>query len=109
MISHKQTLIIRLIVIHTPAPSNIALPYHLLSSFFKNLPTPFSTLSTLSLTLYLPLKLSFRSCPGCGGTQGIFDFSPCCAALSCSVGRYSWLCTSPAYAPWALYAPGCGC
>jgi hypothetical protein len=61
------------------------------------------------LTLYFPLKLSFLSWPGCGGTYGIFDLSCSCAALSCSVGRYSWLCTSPEYAPEELYAPGCAC
>lgn len=58
---------IHLIINHNTLPLP-GLPYHLLSNFFKNLPTPFSTLSTLSLTLYLPLKLSLRSCPGCGGT-----------------------------------------
>lgn len=51
----------------TPSPY-LSNHYHLLSNFFKNLPTPFSTLSTRSLTLYLPLKLSFLSCPGAAGT-----------------------------------------
>ena len=64
-------------------------PYHLLSNFFKNRPTPFSTLSTLSLTLYFPLNESFRSWPGCPGTYGCLDFSDNCAALSTSVGVYN--------------------
>ena len=72
VVSYRVNRVIRTnFIIHLFINNSPGIPgpyYHLLSNFFKNLPTPFSTLSTLSVTLYLPLKLSFRSCPGGGGT-----------------------------------------